>query len=147
MQTTNHCHKQNVSFSGIMKTLSYYKQTVFISGIMVFEYLYPMLNFTDETIQKIVGIFETNAIEIRQSSDDNLTSISIYFNSIEIRQSSHDVTGLFKTLLSTKSRLHKSQVIFHTQLYIIGLGLEITIKNPDEVTHSRQIIFHTKLDH
>jgi hypothetical protein len=32
---------------------------------MVFEYLYPMLNFTDETIQKIVGIFETNAIEIR----------------------------------------------------------------------------------
>jgi hypothetical protein len=32
---------------------------------MVFEVLYPQLNFTDENIQKIVGIFETNAIEIR----------------------------------------------------------------------------------
>ena len=32
---------------------------------MVFEVLYPQHDFRDETIQKIVGIFETNAIEIR----------------------------------------------------------------------------------
>jgi hypothetical protein len=32
---------------------------------MVFEALYPQLDFSDETIQRIVGIFETNAIEIR----------------------------------------------------------------------------------
>lgn len=34
-------------------------------GVMVFEVLYPQLDFTDDTIQEIVGIFETNAIEIR----------------------------------------------------------------------------------
>ena len=32
---------------------------------MVFEVLYPHLDFKDETIQKICGIFETNAIEVR----------------------------------------------------------------------------------
>ena len=43
----------------------------YFSGIMVFEALCPEYDFSDETIQKIVGIFETNAIEIRmaQSSD------------------------------------------------------------------------------
>ena len=34
-------------------------------GVMVFEALYPQFDFTDDTIQEIVGIFETNAIEIR----------------------------------------------------------------------------------
>lgn len=37
----------------------------FVIGVMVFEVLYPQFDWTDETIQKIVGIFETNAIEIR----------------------------------------------------------------------------------
>ena len=32
---------------------------------MVFEVLYPQFDFSDDTIQEIVGIFETNAIEIR----------------------------------------------------------------------------------
>ena len=34
---------------------------------MVFEALCPQYDFSDETIQKIVGIFETNAIEIRMA--------------------------------------------------------------------------------
>ena len=34
---------------------------------MVFEALCPNYDFSDETIQKIVGIFETNAIEIRMA--------------------------------------------------------------------------------
>ena len=34
-------------------------------GVMVFEVLYPQFDFSDDTIQEIVGIFETNAIEIR----------------------------------------------------------------------------------
>ena len=34
-------------------------------GVMVFEALYPELDFSDETIQKIQGIFDTNAKEIR----------------------------------------------------------------------------------
>ena len=32
---------------------------------MVFEVLYPQFDFSDDTVQRIVGIFETNAIEIR----------------------------------------------------------------------------------
>ena len=35
-------------------------------GVMVFEALYPSLNLTDELIQRISGIFDTNAIEIRK---------------------------------------------------------------------------------
>ena len=34
-------------------------------GVMVFEALYPMFDWSDELIQEIVGIFDTNAIEIR----------------------------------------------------------------------------------
>ena len=34
-------------------------------GVMVFEVLYPQFDFSDDTIQELVGIFETNAIEIR----------------------------------------------------------------------------------
>ena len=34
-------------------------------GVMVFEALYPQFDFSDELIQELVGIFETNAIEIR----------------------------------------------------------------------------------
>ncbi|XP_059097587.1 SET domain-containing protein SmydA-8-like isoform X2 [Tigriopus californicus] len=34
-------------------------------GVMVFEVLYPQLDFKDERIQELVGIFETNSIEIR----------------------------------------------------------------------------------
>ena len=33
----------------------------------MFEALCPNYDFSDETIQKIVGIFETNAIEIRMA--------------------------------------------------------------------------------
>lgn len=33
---------------------------------MVFEALYPSLNLSDELIQRISGIFDTNAIEIRK---------------------------------------------------------------------------------
>jgi len=41
-------------------------------GVMVFEVLYPQFDFSDETIQEIVGIFETNSIEIRlQQSEVN----------------------------------------------------------------------------
>jgi hypothetical protein len=41
-------------------------------GVMVFEVLYPQIDFSDETIQEIVGIFETNSIEIRlQQSEVN----------------------------------------------------------------------------
>ena len=35
---------------------------------MVIEALYPGMDFSDEIIQKIVGIFETNAVEIRTSA-------------------------------------------------------------------------------
>ena len=35
-------------------------------GVMVFEAFYPQFDFGDETVQEIVGIFETNSIEIRQ---------------------------------------------------------------------------------
>ena len=36
-----------------------------MTGVMVFEVLYPQFDFSDDTVQRIVGIFETNAIEIR----------------------------------------------------------------------------------
>jgi len=39
-------------------------------GVMVFEALCPQLDFSDETIQKIVGIFDTNAIEIRLAASE-----------------------------------------------------------------------------
>ena len=39
--------------------------TCFFAGVMVFEAFYPSLNLTDELIQRISGIFDTNAIEIR----------------------------------------------------------------------------------
>ena len=31
-------------------------------GVMVFEVLYPQFDFSDDNIQEIVGIFETNSI-------------------------------------------------------------------------------------
>ena len=39
-------------------------------GLMVFEALYPNFDFLDETIQQIVGIFETNAVEIRLAQSE-----------------------------------------------------------------------------
>ena len=39
-------------------------------GVMVFEALYPEMDFSDETIQKIQGILETNKKEIRLASSD-----------------------------------------------------------------------------
>ena len=39
-------------------------------GVMVFEVLYPQYDFSDQTIQEIVGIFETNAIEIRLAQSE-----------------------------------------------------------------------------
>ena len=39
-------------------------------GLMVFEALYPMFDFSDEMIQELVGIFETNAIEIRLAQSE-----------------------------------------------------------------------------
>ena len=39
-------------------------------GIMVFEALCPNYDFSDETIQRIVGIYDTNAIEIRLAMSD-----------------------------------------------------------------------------
>jgi len=39
-------------------------------GIMVFEAVCPELDFSDETIQRIQGIFETNMKEIRLSASD-----------------------------------------------------------------------------
>lgn len=35
---------------------------------MIFEAINPELNLTDEMIQRIVGIFETNSVEIRVNS-------------------------------------------------------------------------------
>ena len=37
---------------------------------MVFEALFPQFDFSDERIQTIVGIFETNAIEIRLAQSE-----------------------------------------------------------------------------
>ena len=39
---------------------------------LIFSYtaLYPQLDFTDENIQRIVGIFDTNAIEIRLAQSE-----------------------------------------------------------------------------
>ena len=39
-------------------------------GMMVFEALYPQFDFSDENIHEIVGIFETNAIEIRMAQSE-----------------------------------------------------------------------------
>ena len=39
-------------------------------GVMVFEALYPEMDFSDETIQKIQGILETNKKEIRLAASD-----------------------------------------------------------------------------
>lgn len=39
-------------------------------GVMVFEAFYPQFDFGDETVQEIVGIFETNSIEIRLPSSE-----------------------------------------------------------------------------
>ena len=39
-------------------------------GLMVFEALFPQLDFSDELIHRIVGIFETNAIEIRLAQSE-----------------------------------------------------------------------------
>ena len=39
-------------------------------GVMVFEALYPQLDLTDEMIQRVVGIFDTNAIEIRLTQSE-----------------------------------------------------------------------------
>ena len=45
------------------------------SGIMVFEALCPQYDFSDETIQRIVGIFETNAIEIRMAATSDVMAL------------------------------------------------------------------------
>ena len=37
---------------------------------MVFEALYPAFDFSDDTIHEIIGIFETNAIEIRLAQSE-----------------------------------------------------------------------------
>ncbi len=37
---------------------------------MVFEALYPQMDFSDELIQRINGIFDTNAIEIRLTQSE-----------------------------------------------------------------------------
>jgi hypothetical protein len=37
---------------------------------MVFEVLYPMFDFSDDNIHELVGIFETNGIEIRLSQSE-----------------------------------------------------------------------------
>ncbi len=34
---------------------------------MVFEALFPQLDFSDELIQRLTGIFDTNAIEVRKN--------------------------------------------------------------------------------
>lgn len=39
-------------------------------GVMVFEALYPEMDFSDDTIQKIQGILETNKKEIRLAASD-----------------------------------------------------------------------------
>jgi len=39
-------------------------------GVMVFEAIYPEMDFSDETIQKIQGILETNKKEIRLAASD-----------------------------------------------------------------------------
>ena len=39
-------------------------------GVMVFEAICPEYDFSDETIQRIQGIFETNMKEIRLSQSD-----------------------------------------------------------------------------
>ena len=39
-------------------------------GVMVFEALFPQFDFSDERIQTLVGIFETNAIEIRLATSE-----------------------------------------------------------------------------
>ena len=44
-------------------------------GIMVFEALCPNYDFSDEIIQRIVGIFETNAIEIRLAAMSDVMAI------------------------------------------------------------------------
>ena len=42
---------------------------------MVFEALCPQYDFSDETIQRIVGIFETNAIEIRMAATSDVMAL------------------------------------------------------------------------
>lgn len=37
---------------------------------MVFEALCPQYDFSDELIQRLVGIFDTNAIEIRMTQSE-----------------------------------------------------------------------------
>ena len=44
----------------------------FFAGVMVFEAFYPSLNLTDELIQRISGIFDTNAIEIRNGDQNEI---------------------------------------------------------------------------
>ena len=39
-------------------------------GIMVFEALYPQFDFSDERIHEIIGVFETNAIEVRLAQSE-----------------------------------------------------------------------------
>ena len=41
-----------------------------ITGLMVFEVLYPQLNLTDDLIQRICGVIATNAIEIRLAGSE-----------------------------------------------------------------------------
>ena len=43
---------------------------VVVAGIMVFEALCPEFDFSDDTIQKIQGILETNKKEIRLTQSD-----------------------------------------------------------------------------
>ena len=51
---------------GLVSTFTFYGTYLFFLGVMVFEALYPSLNLSDELIQRISGIFDTNAIEIRK---------------------------------------------------------------------------------
>uniref|UniRef100_A0A0K2U0Z8 Protein msta, isoform Alike [Acyrthosiphon pisum] n=1 Tax=Lepeophtheirus salmonis TaxID=72036 RepID=A0A0K2U0Z8_LEPSM len=51
----------------IEKVIDVMKKTL---GIMVFEVLYKQFDFSDDTIQRINGILETNAIEIRLAASE-----------------------------------------------------------------------------
>ena len=42
---------------------------------MVFEALCPNYDFSDETIERIVGIFDTNAIEIRMAMGSDVMAL------------------------------------------------------------------------
>ncbi len=72
---------------------------------MVFEALYPQMDFSDELIQKIKGIFETNAIDIRFAQTE--VNVHVYSTHIQVALQKRTFQTLIPVLYSQVMALYE----------------------------------------